>query len=385
MKASEVIEVDAAGRSWTVAVASGRKHPALVLAPHDDDHRRFWKAIQSTERARYKETDHWIATFTFSTPAGQAERTGEVWFNSGSANLDSETAAAFARAQGSLPALNLKITLLRRTDASAAAYAEQQAQAERQRLARVAKFTATAGTAMPARPPAAVAPAAPDSPIPFAMLDDVLRAMRTEFDRDIRAPADNRRRGTFGIGWREAVAGHDYGEKALVELTWQNLGYRLGQKLGELPDPAIETAFEYCAAHFAPPVPPIAREADVPEEVEDDALDVDPAAAIEGAAKTVMQTRYERSPHNRAACLSYHGHACACCGVDFGKSFPCVAAAQGFIHVHHLRPLALVGGAHGIDPVADLVPLCPNCHAVAHMGRPAPYSLEELRRLRCSE
>jgi predicted HNH restriction endonuclease len=33
-----------------------------------------------------------------------------------------------------------------------------------------------------------------------------------------------------------------------------------------------------------------------------------------------------------------------------------------------------------VDPVADLRPVCPNCHAVLHSRRPA-YSIEEVRGL----
>ena len=40
----------------------------------------------------------------------------------------------------------------------------------------------------------------------------------------------------------------------------------------------------------------------------------------------------------------------------------------GFIHVHHLRPLSEIRGEYMVDPVADLCPVCPNCHAVIHYG-----------------
>ena len=38
--------------------------------------------------------------------------------------------------------------------------------------------------------------------------------------------------------------------------------------------------------------------------------------------------------------------------------------AEGYIHVHHLRGLSDVGGEYVVDPVNDLRPVCPNCHAV---------------------
>lgn len=52
----------------------------------------------------------------------------------------------------------------------------------------------------------------------------------------------------------------------------------------------------------------------------------------------------------------------------------------GFIHVHHLRPLSGIGGGYVVDPVEDLRPVCPNCHAVIHHGGRL-RSIEEVRHL----
>ncbi len=50
---------------------------------------------------------------------------------------------------------------------------------------------------------------------------------------------------------------------------------------------------------------------------------------------------------------------------------------QGFIHVHHLKQLSDVGEGYEVDPVADLRPVCPNCHAMLHRNNP-PLSIDEL-------
>ncbi len=34
---------------------------------------------------------------------------------------------------------------------------------------------------------------------------------------------------------------------------------------------------------------------------------------------------------------------------------------EGFIHVHHLKPLSEVGYEYRVDPIRDLRPVCPNC------------------------
>lgn len=98
------------------------------------------------------------------------------------------------------------------------------------------------------------------------------------------------------------------------------------------------------------------------------------AVASEGARVDVVQSRPERNPAVRAACLKAHGFACVVCGIDFGKRYG--AIGEGFIHVHHLRPLAK--GERMVDPVTDLRPLCPNCHAMVHTKDP-PLSIDELK------
>jgi 5-methylcytosine-specific restriction enzyme A len=42
-----------------------------------------------------------------------------------------------------------------------------------------------------------------------------------------------------------------------------------------------------------------------------------------------------------------------------------------------LKALASVGTKYQVDPVADLRPVCPNCHALIH-HREAIYSIEEM-------
>ena len=96
----------------------------------------------------------------------------------------------------------------------------------------------------------------------------------------------------------------------------------------------------------------------------------------EGATTDVVQTRRERDPAARASCIREHGCACSVCGFDFALRYGPIGA--GFTHVHHLTPLA--EGERDVDPIADLRPICPNCHAMVHRRNPS-MSLEELRGL----
>ena len=93
----------------------------------------------------------------------------------------------------------------------------------------------------------------------------------------------------------------------------------------------------------------------------------------EGALFDVVQSRRERDPAVRAACLDAHGYACSVCGFDFARRYGPLGAR--FTHVHHLKPLA--DGECEVDPVEDLRPVCPNCHAMLHRRSP-PLSLDEL-------
>lgn len=108
----------------------------------------------------------------------------------------------------------------------------------------------------------------------------------------------------------------------------------------------------------------------LPEEV------VKPDTYIEGATKTIHVNVYERNPQARKDCIKAHGCACVVCDFDFEIEYGEIG--KNFIHVHHLRQLADIGEKYELNPVEDLRPVCPNCHAMLHKRRPA-YTIEELR------
>lgn len=108
----------------------------------------------------------------------------------------------------------------------------------------------------------------------------------------------------------------------------------------------------------------------------DEAADMTVQGEAEGAVRQVSTTLYERSAKNRAICIAAHGAKCAVCEFDFGKAYGAFAA--GYIEVHHRTPVSQLNEATAIDPVKDLVPLCPNCHAAVHMSDP-PLEPEELK------
>lgn len=102
------------------------------------------------------------------------------------------------------------------------------------------------------------------------------------------------------------------------------------------------------------------------------------AGLTEGAAYEFISTAYERDPQARQECIAEYGARCSVCTMSFGEDYG--PEAEGYIHVHHLRPLAEIRGEHRVDPVKDLRPVCPNCHAVLHIGGRC-RSIEEVRRM----
>jgi hypothetical protein len=106
-------------------------------------------------------------------------------------------------------------------------------------------------------------------------------------------------------------------------------------------------------------------------------LEEAPELFEEGKGVRVVVNRYERDRAARSACLVAHGRVCVVCKVDLATVYGPIAA--GIIHVHHRTPLSEIGGSYVVDPTRDLVPVCPNCHAVIHAtGLLSPEALAEI-------
>jgi len=111
----------------------------------------------------------------------------------------------------------------------------------------------------------------------------------------------------------------------------------------------------------------------LPEEVEGDS-----SGYPEGSVKQVLVNKYERDPKARAECLELHGYRCTVCDFDFSERYG--EHGAGFIHVHHTKKLSEVGEGYIVDPKKDLVPLCPNCHAMIHRTQDM-LTIEELGKM----
>lgn len=121
-------------------------------------------------------------------------------------------------------------------------------------------------------------------------------------------------------------------------------------------------------------VPVFELEEAAPEQLHPDEIP-QPALYPEGATRKIAVNAYERNSAARAQCIAHYGATCAVCAFNFGETYG--EMAEGFIHVHHLTPLATIKKGYEVDPIADLRPVCPNCHAVLHMRTP-PFAVNEL-------
>jgi hypothetical protein len=287
--------------------------------------------------------------------------------------------------------------------------------------------------------------------------------LKLDYKMDKRNPPENKRKGQFRVGWRRGKISEG---RLKEQLTWHNLGFRLGKLLGPKSDSEIDEIYEQFAAHYNNALPPktsnvplinkvlnsLSREyillafndfeAKVPHKFADstdyDVLhegrryppkaiiglaarhltgspltpsdftggegstcfrvlrsrgfeiapkgevspfpdDVDSEHQhVEGASQQVLVNRYERSREAREKCINHYGAMCQVCRLDFSERYGEIG--KGFIHVHHLRQLSEIGSEYVVDPIKDLRPVCPNCHAMIHRRKP-PFTLEELRRL----
>lgn len=96
----------------------------------------------------------------------------------------------------------------------------------------------------------------------------------------------------------------------------------------------------------------------------------------EGAVKQILVNRYERDRNARIACLTHHGCSCSVCGLSMESRYGEIA--REFIHVHHIVPLSKIGARYEVNPITDLKPVCPNCHAIIHRRNP-PLTIDEAR------
>lgn len=96
----------------------------------------------------------------------------------------------------------------------------------------------------------------------------------------------------------------------------------------------------------------------------------------EGSKHPILVNAYERNIEARRKCIEYFGTTCIVCGFNFENLYG--PEFRDFIHIHHLVLLSSVGDKYIVDPIKDLRPVCPNCHAAIHRKNP-PYSIDQIK------
>lgn len=100
----------------------------------------------------------------------------------------------------------------------------------------------------------------------------------------------------------------------------------------------------------------------------------------EGTEKEVSSIIYERHPKAREACLKAYGNKSICqiCGKEV--KYVNGESAIDVIEVHHITPISEIKETYIINPLRDLIPICPTCHTLIHKRNPC-YTPEEAREI----
>lgn len=99
----------------------------------------------------------------------------------------------------------------------------------------------------------------------------------------------------------------------------------------------------------------------------------------EGRMVLRQHVSYERSKKNRLRAIELHGTICLACGFDFDLVYG-ADHARSFIEIHHAESITKMKGKTP-DSAKDLVPLCSNCHSMAHRLKSKILSVQEIREL----
>lgn len=210
-----------------------------------------------------------------------------------------------------------------------------------------------------------------------AQIDAALAAIQGEFEQDVRAVPDAHRRGRFRLGWHDAaLRGKDYSAATMANLTWHNLGFRLGKRLGMHDDAQIFQAFARAVQQLSG-----ASEA----QAESGPLDAAEVAAAGFFAPTQEDRRLakqhmvlERKIRAIRECLARDSWTCQVCGVRLRERY---GLSSDLAEAHHVAPLQLFSAPGRVAVHAeDLLTVCPNCHRAIHRLGCTADAIARLRR-----
>ena len=169
----------------------------------------------------------------------------------------------------------------------------------------------------------------------------------------------------------------DLSEKLLPVIWKLNSAFvkRIGELKHKLRSPSRDAyqpaVLAFLRQELKQPIPEPGSDFALPEEISETGV-----CYYEGTRKQISVNAYERNQAARNRCLEHYGFRCAVCEQCTSEIYGTVA--EKLIHVHHLKPLSEIQEGYEVDAIADLRPVCPNCHAVIHRRKP-PYTIEEVK------
>ncbi|MCP3940508.1 MAG: hypothetical protein GY710_03385 [Desulfobacteraceae bacterium] len=100
---------------------------------------------------------------------------------------------------------------------------------------------------------------------------------------------------------------------------------------------------------------------------------------FEGEEKKRLSNYYERNPRLRIAAIKAHGLECKVCGINFRKVYG--DQGDGFIEVHHIKPVSTLVESKAVCPINDMTVVCSNCHRMLHRSKDNILTVDELKRM----
>jgi len=99
----------------------------------------------------------------------------------------------------------------------------------------------------------------------------------------------------------------------------------------------------------------------------------------EGGKKVVISVKSERDSSLRKSAIKIHGLNCMVCNFNFNKRYG--DWGEGFIEVHHVRPLgAIKTKTVRTNPKTDLAVVCANCQRMIHKKSGITLTIDELKK-----
>lgn len=101
---------------------------------------------------------------------------------------------------------------------------------------------------------------------------------------------------------------------------------------------------------------------------------LDERTVIEGELRTRTQIYRTRSHDLRRAAIEHYSEngriACKSCKFEFASAYP--SLGDGYIQIHHIKPVSYMRGEEldMTNALANVCPLCANCHQMVHRRKP---------------